>query len=1767
MRNNRYSFLLLFFLLVAFAGNAQNNSAFKINQITVVPDTDPAKWFAQNVGTKSDFQLVLLKCEAIFSDAEKKQLLEKGILLQEYLGQKVYAARIDKNSNLDVTPNIKGISSFLPEYKIANTILEKSSVQKKVDLFVSFYDDITPGQITVLCSKHQAVVLPNSWQKNRYYKIQIPSVQLKLFASFYGVKFISEPLKSVALDIDGKSGEGAAVLNMPSYLGGKGLLGKGVTIGHGDDCSGIYHIDQNDRVVNNNNGNIASHGVLVNGIMGGDGIMDPAGQGIATDSRFISYYFDAVILLKSEIFKGYNATITNNSYRADRTDLCSYSGVYDLLSQNLDEMAFKVPEQLDVFAAGNDGTGVCGGYPAGYFNVSGGFQTAKNILTVGSCFRDHVVSSTSSRGPLKDGRLKPEIMAVGANIYCPVPNNSYTFTSGTSLACPQVVGILSLLSERYKQLHANANPKSDLLKAIAINGASDLGRPGPDFWYGFGMVNGARSLDILENNHYARNTISSGTAPQTRAITVPPQTAQLKVLLYYHDPVASAASATQLINDLDLRVVEPGGTIHRPLILDPSVSGAGNNAVEGADHLNNVEQVTINNPAAGSYTISVSDFSIPSGPQDYVLVYDFIPNDIKLLFPLANTSAPANTDMYIYWDAPADVTTTKVEYSINNGASWTTIEAAVPANVRFYKWAVPAINSNQCKVRLTNGSKITESGPFIIHEQSVVTLNPVQCPGSVAVSWTNVPVADKYYVLLKKGAHFEKADSVSGGTLSYTFTGLKTSEEYYVSVQPAIGGMDGYRSKAVTRKPNTGSCAVAANGDLSLEKIVLPLSGRRFTSSALKTNSQISVLVRNQDDDAVASYGVYYKINSGLWRTTSVFSIAANTTVEHVIDIADFSDTIDYTITVAVYNNDRVDPVRSNDTLVKTIKHIANNPVSLLSTLSNDFESLPDFTLLNDTVGLSDDGFWDFENSTDTGRLRSAIPGSNLVKTNRSVSMDVNMNNSRTLNYFTGTFNLSGYDTTADEVRFDFDYEMRGMPVLKDSNKVWVRGDDLAVWIPAFTYSNDVDTAKMHNSGTISLRDLLRYNKQNFSSSTQIRFGQFDSTLIVNDAYGGGLTIDNVHLYKVSKDVQLVSIVQPQSSNCDITESQVMIKLKNGTSTPMAGINVAYTIDGSAPISEFIPTLIAGNDSLVFTFAKSITGLTFGAHTLKVWLHIAGDDYLKNDTIDNFVFYNSPTINNFPYLENFETSNGNWYATGRNLSWEWGVPAAEKVKQAASGQKIWKTNLKGKYNNNEQSYLVSPCINTMGLTNPMLSFSLIFDVEHCDDKICDAAYLEYSTDNEQSWVKILSGSTGTNWYNDIKNDIWGGTDTRWHVASASLPKASQLKIRFVMSTDIGSNQEGLAIDDIHVYDLENKIATVDGDAAIKSAEIPVNATTFQYFMNSGKIIAGINPQGENKGLLSASLYGHTTSVDPVKRQYSARRNWAVHRDLAAASKSLLRLYITDIEVQDLLKDTSCKTCSRAEDIYRTGVTQYQSANRNTEDSSLRNNLKEGYRFLPYTAIKWVPYDNGYYAELESDSLGEYWLNDGGILGTLPLNTEYVVLSAAKINNSEAQLSWTSNIDTQMNKYEVQRSFDSVNFSSLNEVSALKKYPAHYAQPDKPSPEENAAVYYRLYCTAQNGKTFYSNTASVAWTKGDELVNVYPVPSGDGKLNIIWTGAVGSVAQYSFTDVAGKTILQGQIKSEKWTNNTNLNLDFLSKGIYYFKFYIGSNDFVKQVIFK
>lgn len=1705
--------------------------------------------------------LVLIQFENIPDADSKERLSQQGIRLVKAISATTFIAHLPSQKEAHSIKGCRSIVGFSPSWKIAPRLLGVAASAYLQQIFVSFLPGTSPDVVGQLAQNLGGIYRTSFLASLGYFRMDIPGNKIQELATNSEVLAIGEAANNKPLNYESQRALQVNIAHDPIARGGYNLLGDGVTLGIGDNTSGLYHIDTRDRIINYNPSSYSNHGQHTNGTVGGAGTVDPRGEGFAPHAILVDEIYDLIWQRTDALYKAYNMTATNNSY-ANVVGDCAESGVYDVYAAALDSVALANPNVLHVFASGNDGQMTCAPFPKSFRTVTGGYQTSKNVLVVGNINKYGIVNVESSRGPIVDGRLKPEIVAIGSYVYSTKGGDIYLTASGTSMACPQITGTAGLLQQRYKQTHGGTYPSSALLKALLMNGATDMGNPGPDFTFGFGVANILRSMAMMDSNWTYSGSISNGGNQNPLSIKVPANTGQLKVMLYWHDLPASPTSASQLINDLDLKVTDPNAVVHRPLVLNAAPTAVSDPAIEGADHLNNVEQVVINYPPSGSYSVNVSGFSVPAGPQNYTLVYDLVPKAISITTPYGGEAYSSVGAINCYWSAPPGTALFTAEVSLDNGASWTVISNTIPADARTTIWTIPGtVNSDKCLFRVSrNGTGETAtSGSFVMADPPKLQLSTAQCPGYANLFWTATPQASSYDVMQKIGPFLQKIASTTD--TNFSVSGLNPDSIYYFSVQPIVGTVPAFRSIAVKRQPNSGNCAGSiSDGDLAIRKMLAPSTGRVGTSTALGINETLSFQVQNLDDAAASSYSVSYQINGGAWVTQTRTGLPALATSTISFPNVNLAAVGSYTIRAAVHNLSTTDPVSANDTIVATIRQLKNDPVNLALGFLEDFETMPRLNLMNDSMGFGLNQHWDFEHSNDSGRLRSFVDDDINIAGSRSISIDMWLNTKPSFNRLTGTFNLAGNTTNIDEVRLEFDYRIHGTPKFADSNKVWVRGNDTDPWIPIFNYDLSVPTGQALNSGTLSVTDVLAKAGQEFSSATQLAFGQFDTSAIAQNDYGNGLTIDNVKLYKVLNDVGITAVLSPVESACLLGSSTPLtIRIENGVTTPVVQVALFYRYDGGLVESDTI-ALLAGKATIDYTFRKLLNTSNLGAHTLDIWMAAPNDSYAKNDSILNYKFRNQPVISSFPYLENFEQGEGYWYASGKNSSWQFGTPTSRKIHKAASGKNAWKTSLAGNYNDNEYSFLYSPCFDVSNLKNPMLSFSGAMEIENCGGQRCDGAWLEYAI-GDSTWKKLGATGQGTNWYNSEQYQIWNNqNEPRWKVSSIPLPKAAQnLRLRFVMNADPGAGFEGIAVDDIHIFD--GSFPLYPGDASVPIKLPASSGNTFNSFLVADTALLGsINPNGNNIGIATLQLFRQDKAFDDASLQYIFPRNFVLQADAQPADSVTVRFYINDADVLKMLQAQGCDECSRAEDAYALGITKYDNDNKSLENGSLADNAGGTYTFIPYQQIKWVPYERGYYAEVKLKSFSEIWFNDGGATGTFALTNSSLHFDAKRTNAASVLCTWDTPIDTAVARYELQRAEQPGGFDTITTMAPQHNNGYNYSYTDQPGNVLSQALYYRLKYTLHDSKVYYSAIRQIVWGGGKAAALVYPNPLRDGIMHVRWTTQPGQTMQLQLTDVAGKLVWHGEEVANSYLNESQFSVGNMAKGMYFLRMKIGDEEF-------
>ena len=1535
---------------------------------------------------------------------------------------------------------------------------------------------------------------------------------------------------------------------------GRNLTGKNLVIGIGDNANPSDHIDLAGKLIMRTDEPVDYHGTHTSGIIAGGGIINPMYAGMAPRSHLVVNDFSNIIVNSPTYVKDFNMPLTNNSYYNGAAG-CVGDGEYNILSYYIDSQLLAWPKLLHVFAAGNDGFITCSPFPPAFATVKSGFQSAKNILSVGSMNNvNYTIGGGSSHGPASDGRIKPELVASGIYITSTIPGNLYDAYIGTSMSSPTVAGILGLITERYRQLHGGDNPEGALLKALVINNAVDLGNPGPDYTFGFGMISGRPTVEALEQNHYFTGTISNG---QSLPFTIPSVATggyQLKVLLYWPDVPASPVASVALVNDLDLTVTEPGGTVHLPMVLDPSAPNVTNNAVEGPDHRNNIEQVLVNNPPPGDYTLMVKGDTIPYGPQKFYLTYEWLPASVTVEYPFGSeTWVPGQTET-LRWSAyggePNGFT---IEYSIDGGSSWITIDNAVPATARSYTWTVPSVFSNNTLIRITRNSTAysdTSDYPFTILNQPALTVTSI-CPGYAQLQWNTVTGADSYDILKLSADSMQ----VIGHTTdtSWLVTPLNKDSSYWFSVRASRAGIYGRRAVGQNIIPNSGPCsAPLLASDLFLDSMLAPVSGRQFTSSQ-PGNQRIGINVKNPGPLATSSpISFSFQVNGGAIVTeVSASVIPANSSTVFTFSPAnsyDFSAAGSYSVKTWIHYSS--DTIPANDTLLTIIKNLRNDPLVLSPSFIEGFESAANQTYNRPVLGLDSLDRADFSNSSTNGRLNTFFNSGFARSGNRSMLLDVTGQGTNAADSLTNTFNLSNY-SSSDQLWLDVYFKKQSTVAGLPGNQVWIRGNDQAAWIPVKSLGDLLDPPGKYIKLNLDVTGILASvaPTQTVSSSFQVRCGTEGKTPAAssdpNGLPGGGISFDDFMITKSLHDVGMRKLVQPGLKNiCALSNAEkITVVIRNYSTDSLQNIPVSYAINQDT-VTEFLP-LLAPRDSLQYTFTKTADMSVFQAYHIKTWVSGPNDNYRNNDSSGDYTIQTTPLVSSYPYLEGFENNNGYWYSGGQNNSWQWGNPLKQVIHKAANGKNAWVTSLNGNYNDNEYSYLYSPCFDLSGLTKPVLSFSHIFQTEdNCD---CDYHWVEYSLD-DSSWTVLGNATTGVNWYDYATKNAWQKSGSTWHVSSYDIPvNPAKLRFRFVMFSDPGTNYEGIGIDDVHIFEK----APVFTDSLLTTLTQPVSGSSWADFEENGHKIVSIHPNGQNLGNVQMHMYRDSSVIRDTAGQYYGGRNWVLQTATPAVSDVRIRYYFTDSEANKLIHASSCPSCLNIEDAYSTGITQYSSALLNEEDSSLRNNRSGNYTFhKPQLEVQIIPYDNGYYAETTVKGFSEFWLNGGGKNQDHPL-AAWLKDFTAVASGVKGLLDWSSWQDIGSDKYIIEKSTDSSDFNSIGELPSIPHSDSsqayHFTDPEL----SDGNNYYRLVLHLQNGDSLFSPVRKIFYEAIPAYVQVYPNPL----ISDITIKTPSPCREMQIFDVLGRKLLekscQGYVQQ--------LSLARLPRGVYFLKLFTDSGN--------
>ncbi len=234
-------------------------------------------------------------------------------------------------------------------------------------------------------------------------------------------------------------------------------------------------------------------------------------RGIAYEATAKNYDWDDDIT-EMTAFAGQGYLVSNHSYGySNDNSIPEWTfGSYDNTSLAWDTMLNSTPNYLPFVAAGNEQQS-SGNSAKNGFDLMTGSCAAKNPMVIGAVNGDESMSNYSNWGPTDDGRIKPDLVAKGTGINSSYAtgDNAYSGngenSSGTSYATPAAAAA-ALLLQQYYHHHNNSYMPAPVLKAVMVAGAKDLGNPGPDYKFGWGLIDVEKSAQIIKDSKENRKS-------------------------------------------------------------------------------------------------------------------------------------------------------------------------------------------------------------------------------------------------------------------------------------------------------------------------------------------------------------------------------------------------------------------------------------------------------------------------------------------------------------------------------------------------------------------------------------------------------------------------------------------------------------------------------------------------------------------------------------------------------------------------------------------------------------------------------------------------------------------------------------------------------------------------------------------------------------------------------------------------------------------------------------------------------------------------------------------------------------------------------------------------------------------------------------------------------------------------------------------------------------------------------------------------------------
>jgi hypothetical protein len=794
--------------------------------------------------------------------------------------------------------------------------------------------------------------------------------------------------------------------------------------------------------------------------------------------------------------------------------------------------------------------------------------------------------------------------------------------------------------------------------------------------------------------------------------------------------------------------------------------------------------------------------------------------------------------------------------------------------------------------------------------------------------------------------------------VQYFISGLENGKREFFALRPWFANEAGLQSTGLAVTPAAGNCAWTK--DLGVSRIISPVSGRLFTSTA--PSSTIQIELQNYSNTAVSSQACvlnFRKPDGTIQQFPLTLSLGAGVKQTYTLP-ASFNNTLAGTQRLRFWLSTSGDVNSGNDTLNSEIKVLANNPERSFP-LNLNFESVPAFNLNAASLGFPGEDRLDFV-SVNQARAMSSVRNSPVSYGNRALVLDKERLDTRTgTSEAIFTLNLSSFPAPK-ELKISFDCMLFSGSTLPTCNGFSFRPSDQSAWITVRNFAQESFVAGVPKKfADIDLLTLLAGTSP--TSSFQLRF-TFSGTRSSEIETQGGYAIDNIIVTIPSPDVKALSLIlPPDDCYLESDDRPVKFQIQNNSQTSAPRILVYYQVKGFPVVKDSLAGLAAG-ETTTFTFSKSLGSGQFGKMEIRAWLMSPGDDNSENDSLYFHKMVHYQLINQIPSYDSFESFLGSWVPNSEvNLSrWEWGsgLGKMSATDSAANGTKFWFSNPSATLNSDNISYLQSPCFDLSQIAEFQLSLHGAFRLNGDNEQ----SWLEVSQDGV-SWTKAGSFESGVNWYNE-SSDNWGNLNSSWtsmsiRFANGSFSNTNRLQFRLALKQPQGVGAQGMAFDDFHI----EPSASIDMTSNLDQILVG-NSSSWISFGKDGSRAAMVQIDAAEK--VNLKMFINQDGVRSFGNQPYLNRNFLLTPQSLLYVPQKIRFFISESEVRQLMtSDRSLKSFREL------GVFRYHDSN---PDLSPDNNIclpGKDFGFFTGDSVLKVPTFGGHYLEIQANGFSEFYI--------------------------------------------------------------------------------------------------------------------------------------------------------------------------------------------------